>query len=434
MARPVRHALFVLCLLALVAGALPHAAAATEYGVHMDLTFMGYAGERAQSIARARDGLGATISRNSLLWDKVERTPGQRDWSLPDAVVGELGAAGLEPLFTIYGSPAWANGVAPGTPDSRSYVPQDDQAFDAWVESYAGFAREAARRYRGRVHRWEIGNESNEHFFWKPRPDARRYAQWYRALRAAILAEDPTAQVAVGGLAGLAAGGDIPGIRFLQQLAALGVHPEIVALHPYPSDEHAPDVHLQWKDNFDDIGMVHDYLERSGHPARIWVTEWGWSSARLGAERQAQYTAKSLEMIRDQFPYVEVATMFVEHDLPTYSQGLFRADGTAKPAAGAFARAVRAAGDRAPRVAKARARAGRRRLRVTASGADCRKCRGWVELRGRGRPRRLTMPISGSRGRLTVKAAAGRWRWRVVLQDGESGRLARSRVGVVRVR
>jgi hypothetical protein len=313
-------------------------------------------------------------------------------------------------------------------------VPEDPQAFDAWVAAYADFARDAARRYRGRVHRWEIGNEANEHFFWKPRPDVRRYAQWYTAMRAAILAEDPSAQVAVGGLAGVAAGGDIPGIRFLQGLHALGVYPEIVALHPYPSDQHAPDVHLRWQDNFDDIGMVHDYLERSGHPARIWVTEWGWSSAKLGAETQARYTAKSLEMIRDEFPYVEVATMFVDHDRPTYSQGLFRADGSAKPAATEFARMVRSAGQAPPRVRSARARAGRRRLRVTARVTNCAECQAFAELRRGRKVRWIRLAIKSSRARRTVKASAGRWRWRVVLRDVAWDRTARSRLRAVRVR
>lgn len=320
---------------ALASAAVPaQAQTPTLFGVHMDLTFDGNAQRRAQAISNARDVLHAQVSRNSLLWDKVEPTQGNRDWSQTDAVVSELTAAGIEPLFTVYGSPGWANGVS-GPPDARMYVPTSEPAFTTWLDQYADFMRAAVDRYRGQVHRWELWNEENEHYFWKPEPNPAQYARFYVRMRTVILAEDPTAQVSIGGLAGISASCCIAGITFLQQLNALGVYPDAVALHPYSSG--APDTHTQWQDNFDDIQLVHDYLASSGHPVPLWVTEWGWSSAAVGLDSQARYVTTSLEMLRTLYAYVAVATIFVDYDrLPEYSQGLFDASLAPKPAAFAF--------------------------------------------------------------------------------------------------
>jgi hypothetical protein len=207
-----------------------------------------------------------------------------------------------------------------------------------------------------------------------------------------------------------------------------------VALHPYPSKEHAPDVHLKWQDNFDDIQMVRDYLTESGHPAAIWVTEWGWSSATLGTERQAEYTATSLRMIREQFPYVEIATMFVDYDRPTYAQGLFDSTGNPKPAATAFARAARNADPVVPAVQSASAQPQRKALKITAQATGCFPCRGWVDLRGQGRKRRVTLRLTDARGTQKIRLPRGRWRWRITLQDGATGRSVRSRWRATRVR
>ena len=67
---------------------------------------------------------------------------------------------------------------------------------------------------------------------------------------------------------------------FLARL--LLTHPRLgsVAIHPYATADHAPDVHVPGEENFDDIQHVHDQLVAAGEQASIWVTEWGWSSAK----------------------------------------------------------------------------------------------------------------------------------------------------------
>lgn len=416
---------------------------ATQFGVHMDLTFNGDPLARGAAIANARDVLHAQLARNSLLWDRIEPVPGVRDWATTDAVVSQLGAAGIEPLFVVYGSPAWASGVSPATPNARMYVPTGPAAFDRWLSRYADFMREAAQRYRGTVSKWEIGNEQNEHWFWMPGPNVDQYARFYTALRAAILAGNPDAQVAMGGLAGISAtaSADIPGLRFLQELNQRGVYPDRVALHPYTSADHSPDVHRPWQDNFDDIELVHRYLVSIGHPVPIWVTEWGWSSAGVGAATQARYVADSLRMIRYRYPYVTVATYFLDHDQGEYDQGLFDALGNPKPAALAFAGAisspiqakvqgatVRGGGPTVLVTAGARAR----RLVVRARILACPRCTVELVLRHRGSWRRVRMRLRGTVAVVVLRRLRrGRWALHVVAHD--RGGRGRSRTVVTRI-
>jgi hypothetical protein len=311
-------------------------------GVHQDVVAQSHDYART-AIAAAKGSLGAQVSRSTLRWNIVEPNRGQLDWSHADFVVGELRAAEIEPLFVLLGSPTWANGVAEDISHHEFYVPTEQASFDRWLTEFTAFARAAARRYRGEVRLWEVWNEPNEHFDWLPEPSAARYAQVYRAVSDAIHSESPEARVAVGGLAGVGAGCCISGVEFTRSLITAGIPMDAVALHPYPSNGHAPDVHVQWQDNFDDIGAVRELLDTSGRSqVEVWVTEWGWSSSAVGAETQATYVRRSLEMLRDRFSYVSVATMFLDADRPgQYDYGLLGSDFVPKPSGAAFAAFMR---------------------------------------------------------------------------------------------
>ncbi len=312
--------------------------AATEYGVHMDASWDGYQWRRDQVIAQARDVLHAQVARNSFLWHLIEPTEGHRDWSRMDSLVDGLTSAGIDPEMVVYGSPSWANGTPTSTSSYYLYVPTDDAAFQRWVDQYVDFMREAVRRYRGRVEKWELWNEQNLHWNWNPAPSVDQYARWYTAVRNAILEEDPNAQVAIGGLGGLSATGpnNIKGLDFLDQLLARGIKPDYVAIHPYSGQQQAPDTHIRYETNFDDIALVHDHLTARGSDAPIWVTEWGWPTTQVDLATQAAYLIKSLQMIETQYTYVKLATYFINYDRAAYSYGLFDSSLNPKPAALAF--------------------------------------------------------------------------------------------------
>lgn len=308
------------------------------YGLHMDLTWNDGASWRAAAVGRAQ-AVGSRVSRNSFLWHRIEPVRGQKNWSTPDAVVREVRAAGMEPVFAIYGSPLWANGQASSVSDAYLYVPQDGAAFSRWVAEYAAFVREAVTRYRGQVTKWELWNEQNEHYFWKPAPNLDRYAEWYRAVYAAAKAADPSAQIAMGGMAGVAYSGaqDIAGRTFLAGLYQRGIYPDIVNIHPYPIQNQAPDVTIQFENNFTDIATIKAVMDQHGQGNKpMWVTEWGWNLGAVSEAQQATYVQRSLEMLASRYPYVTLATYFQDMDVGGYRYGLYRGDGSARPAATSF--------------------------------------------------------------------------------------------------
>lgn len=304
-------------------------AGATLFGLHMDLMYNGDAASRSAAISRAQ-AVSAKVSRNSFLWHLVEAKQGTRDWSVPDAVADSLVKAGIQPLFCIYGSPSWANGVSEST-DSNYYlnVPIDDAAFGTWVARYKDFVMAAVQRYKSKVKMWELWNEENEHYFWKPQPNVDRYITWYKQMYDAIKSVDPSAQVALGGITGLAASGaiDYNGNAFLQALYDRGVYPDIVAIHPYAGNNQAPDVHNQYENNFDDIGLIRNTMQSNGQGSKpVWVTEWGWNLDAVSESTQADYVARSLAMIRTNYPFVTIATYFFDYDRGSYRYGLYAGD------------------------------------------------------------------------------------------------------------
>jgi hypothetical protein len=310
---------------------------ALTLGLHMDLTYEVGATDRTRAVALAK-AVHAKISRNSLLWHQIEERRGTRDWGRTDTVVDELVHAGIEPLMAVYGSPCWANESARSDPACHLYVPVDEPAFAAWIAGYRDFVAAAAARYRGRVKKWELWNEQNDIHFWKPGPDVNRYLRWFRAIADTIKMVDPEAEVASGGLSGLCCTGPagIDGFAFLRRLYEQDASPDAVAIHPY--SDHAPDVHVPHHGNFDDIATVRDIMVAAGQGAKpIWVTEWGWGTDKVSEREQAVYVARSLAMLVERYPYVTVATLFVDRDRPpAYHQGLYAADGRLKPAGDAF--------------------------------------------------------------------------------------------------
>jgi polysaccharide biosynthesis protein PslG len=338
-------AVAVAALLSSDAGRGPHAAtlpriacAGAEIGVHSTLAFDGDAEHRAETVEAIHRFLRPQVVRESLLWNQVEPVEGRFDWSRTDDAIEELRAAGIEPLFVVFGSPSWANG-APQSPGSYLHVPPPGAALNAWLRRYSDFLAAAVSRYHDFVRRWEIWNEPNLTAFWRPLPDPVAYRHVYETLRATILRVDPTAEVAVGGLAGLSAASapNIPGLAFLRRLTRTRPPIDSVAIHPYTTDDHPPDLHVPGENNFDDIARVRSQLVAEGERASIWVTEWGWSSSVVGEQRQALYVDRSLAMLEHRYRFVRVATYFLDHDLPPrFFQGLLDQQLEPKPASVAF--------------------------------------------------------------------------------------------------
>jgi polysaccharide biosynthesis protein PslG len=172
---------------ALLALALPAGASASpyvRYGVQDDAWLRSGPGTLESRLERL-ESLGVKLVRLNVLWSDVESTRGRYDWSGYDPIIEGLHERGIEPVLTLYSTPAWANGQR-GT----NWAPTSGATF-------AAFARHAAKRYPY-VRRWLVWNEPNQRRWLRPTTPEIYVKQLLNPAYAAIHKARPGALVAGG--------------------------------------------------------------------------------------------------------------------------------------------------------------------------------------------------------------------------------------------
>jgi hypothetical protein len=237
--------------------------------------------------ARMLNQSGTETLRWSMFWARIERSPGQFDWSVQDTVVGDLASKGITVLPILSGTPGWLA-------NSPSDPPLDSQEQrDAWEH----FIQEAIRRYgpngaywRGPyqaehpgesahpIKIWQVWNEPNLKSHWKPQPSPGAYARLLKLSHEAILGADPRAKVMFAGMPGYSL--DINAWDFLRKVyRRKGVKRsfDIAALHPYALNVRQMD---------QEIGHVRHAIHKAGDGhTPLWITEIGWGSLPRNATR-----------------------------------------------------------------------------------------------------------------------------------------------------
>lgn len=292
------------------------------------------------------------------------------DWAPYDRLVRNATTEGITVLFTLLGTPSWANG---GRGWNRA--PDDPTAFGA-------FAQAAATRYGGAfavdgtalpaVNRWMIWNEPNNPVFLRPQyvreggrwvvQSARDYAALCNAAVTGIRAGQRGARIACGGTAprgNNAASSSRPSvspIAFLTAMRAAGARGfDAYAHHPYygkrqetpstppPAAENGAPATAVTLGNIDRLEAA---LDRTyGRRKPLWITEYGYQTSPpdllmgVTLAEQARYLRQAVEIVRAD-PRIQLFVWFRlrdEEPLTGWQSGLFAADGTAKPARAAFA-------------------------------------------------------------------------------------------------
>ena len=248
--------------------------------------------------------LGATWIRADFEWSGIEAVKGVFTWARADVAVDEASARNINVLATLDYTPSWAR-----TNQTSDHYPPDDP------DTYARFAKAAVRRYKGRVHDWEIWNEPNYSLFWLPRPDVTAYTTLLRKAYAAITSVDPAATVMVGGLTP-GRGRNLP-TTFLQSIydnnggTSLGLF-DAVAWHPYCRTKNptaATDNWCAWYQMNGASPSGRSIMVAHGDAAKqIWPTEYGVGTGGVG--HMAASEAKQAADMRDaydaagQLPYL----------------------------------------------------------------------------------------------------------------------------------
>ncbi|HZT91786.1 MAG TPA: hypothetical protein VFA05_07095 [Gaiellaceae bacterium] len=295
------------------------------------------------------------------------------DWSLYDRLDRYAGEYGVHLLFSIYGTPGWANHDA-GT--NRAPTNPND---------LKNFAYAAARRYGGDfpdgsggqlppVREWLAWNEPNNPTFLVPQytkvrgtwviQSAKDYAKICNAVYAGVHATlYPNERVACGATAPRgnndpnAARASVSPLAFLRAVKLDGLKTfDAWAHHPYysgPSDQPttkpvgargAPGTAVTLG-NFGDLTRLLTQLYGN---KRIWITEYGYQTdppdALFGVSwaKQALYLKQAFALARAN-PRVDMMLWFLLKDEPTlagWQSGLETVSGRKKPAFYAFERAA----------------------------------------------------------------------------------------------
>jgi hypothetical protein len=267
-------------------------------------------------IYRRVRGAGASVVRILFYWNSVAPgvPPPEFDASNPadsayrwkeyDDAIRHAVDNGLEPLLSVFGTPAWAETAkgpfaAGGRPDLRAY---------------RQFVTAAAKRYSGRfaglprVQYWQAWNEPNVNIYLHPQVENRSFVSpaFYRRLlgefRAAVRSVNDDNLVVAGGLSPFAnRRGDVVAtapLRFLRHLVCVSagtprrtcrsrVAFDVWAHHPYTAN--GPRGAAQRPDDaaLGDLVEMRRLLVaaqrlgqiRSRRPVQLWVTEFSWDSS-----------------------------------------------------------------------------------------------------------------------------------------------------------
>jgi hypothetical protein len=372
------------CVAALAAVPLGSASERMWIGFHDDPSFR-WEADRTSMLDRAK-ATNATMFRAVVTWADVAKTrparatnPFDPAYRLDDVdqLVRDAQARGMEVLLTIWGTPRWANGGK-----GPAYLPRR-------LGDLTNFARALASRYSGRyqgypfVRFFSVWNESNLQLFLAPQFDSkgrsvapRNYARLYAAAYAGIKAGNRRAQVGMGETSSAGrdrplkgkSGTHSPG-RFAQLVAQANPRLKFDAWahHPYPVPVNMkptqrvkwPNVSLASLPRFEK--SLDTWFKRKG--IRIWITEYGHETKPgeprgISEAQQATYIRQTLSILRKD-PRVDMFIWFVFQDTPTslWQSGLYRLNGSVKPARSRFAAAARPLD---ARNAVVRARAGTR--------------------------------------------------------------------------
>jgi hypothetical protein len=348
-----------LCVVALALATGASAADRMWIGFHDD-PVMRFDPDRLAQLDRARQN-NATVVRTLVEWHRIAPTrpanpsdpfdPAYRFEDIDD-LVRNAQVRGLEVLMTIWGTPGWANGN------------KRPQFLPTRMADFQNFARALAARYSGRyagypfVRFFGIWNESNLGNFLMPQFNARgrivspaNYAKLAAAGYAGIKSGNRRALVAIGETSSNGrnkrTGGATDSVRpatFAQGIAKANrrLKFDAWAQHPYPVPVNQkptqkvlyPNVTLMSLPRFEKD--LDTWFGRRNIP--IWITEYGHETKPgepkgVSEAQQASYARQSIAIARKD-RHVQMFVWFVLQDSngSLWQSGLYRGDGSTKPA------------------------------------------------------------------------------------------------------
>lgn len=219
-----------------------------------------------------------------------------------------------------------------------NYPPKDPDAF-------AAYAANLARRYP-QIQAWEVWNEPNTSFFWRPAVGVDAYTDLLKKTYLAVKTANPKAKVILGGLSPGNGGSIADSVSAADFLSLIyqgggGGFFDAVAYHAYGEGTLE-----DWL--ADALLGIRYVMDSNGEVAKpVWITEMGCYTKGPGSVSeawQAEYLREARTFLA-QIPSIERVYWYTLRDAnnstdPEMNYGLFRADGSPKLAVKAFSAAL----------------------------------------------------------------------------------------------
>ena len=323
----------------------------------------------------AYKNLRVQVLRMDLLWGAVvaRKRPAHPtdpndpayEWGSYDTFVRNAAKNRIQIIFSIYGTPRWANGGQKPNraPKKMSYL--KNFAFAA-AKRYSGTFKRADGVVLPSVRRWLAWNEPNNPVFLRPQWKrvgrrnvpiaAKTYAQICTAVWAGVHSTHLKETVACGGTdprgnnKARSSRPSIAPLTFLSALKRYGLrHFDVYAHHPYySSPRESPTTLPRAKTvvTLANINVLIRLLTRLYGHKQLWITEYGYQTRppdpHFGVSwaKQARYLSKAFSMARRN-PRISMMVWFLLRDerrLAGWQSGLETASGRKKPAYYAFRR------------------------------------------------------------------------------------------------
>lgn len=273
-----------------------------------------------------------------------------------DTIVNRLRARGLQ-ILGLMSNESWRGSQDDWT--RNSYERSGGNGYNDYIDKFGyAFAR-IAKRYEGKIAAWEIWNEPN---CWaeNPAPGVYRGCSFiYPSNFAAMLTHCHSqvrhynridVQVVSGGLFGHDLGGFAKGpagVDYLEATYDAGVRKTgkfswaKSTYGSYPLDAIGQHIYINqggpvsaswFRTYLDWMRAVVTKWEGASSAKQTWITEFGWTQPSVNESTQAANLAQALTVVATR-PYVAHAIWFQNEDGgPGFAYGLFRGDGSKKPA------------------------------------------------------------------------------------------------------
>jgi len=342
----------------------PQAAVGVEGGIRWRA-----GADLVDTIARLR-AAGATHTRESIAWYRVEPNRGQWTFSETDPWVAEAARQGLRITALLDGPPAWATGTT-----DHKVAPVEGQP----LADYANYARKLVERYGTNgtfwtenpqlpklpIVEWDVWNEPYMQSYWHNTgahawPDPEGYAQMFRMVASEARKADPNAKFMAEVEISTTDANNEPFLsRMFDAVPDLASYMDIASNHPYVHTDGRspatcdPDVSDQSnRYNFCRVRTLRRILDREGAGAtKLWLTEFGYSTCgscgkwQVSEATQAEYVHAAFRLLRqwdvaDGFIWWVYKTGETDPGAEDW-MGLVHRDGSPKPAWAAFSAEAR---------------------------------------------------------------------------------------------